>query len=363
MTHWSEERIRVWAHGAALVAGLVSVGSSVPVLDEGPGAAINLVPVAAVILTGLLVRLQPTRAAVTAAIGAGLVAFWTPGLPPLALALAALVFVSLLADPADVPWRGWAGGLAGALLSLLFHLDGTVAPFVATCVGGLLGLLLRTRTRTAQLEADAERLRDQAAWLEQRTSVARELHDVVGHQVTAMVVQAEAGQLGPAREALRAIGDLGRSALQELDSLVVHLRDPRAPLSVSAPPRLLDIDELLAQPLRAAGVEVTVTVADDLHLQELDVLTVYRVVQEGLTNVARHARARRAWVELTRRHEVVVVRISDDGVGPPREPGRGSGLTGVQERVSARGGRAELVPRPGGGTTLDVTLPLGPAAS
>jgi signal transduction histidine kinase len=92
------------------------------------------------------------------------------------------------------------------------------------------------------------------------------------------------------------------------------------------------------------------------------VLTVYRVVQEGLTNVARHAGARHAWVELSRRGDVLRVRVSDDGVGPGAERARGSGLVGIGERVAARGGRVELVGRPGGGTILDVTLPVGPAA-
>ncbi len=120
-------------------------------------------------------------------------------------------------------------------------------------------------------------------------------------------------------EALRNIGELGRTALGELDSLVVHLRDPDAPLSVSAPPRLLDIDELLAEPLRRSGLAVDVRLGDGLVLDDLDVLTVYRVAQEALTNVARHARATHAWVELERRGDGVRIRVTDDGVGPPAE--------------------------------------------
>ena len=235
-----------------------------------------------------------------------------------------------------------------------------MGPFIATALGGGAALLLRSRTRTEALEGEAAELRGQAAWLEQRTSVARELHDVVGHHVTAMVVQAEAGQVGgDPTETLRKIGDLGRTALKELDSLVVHLRDPEAPLTVSAPPRLLDIDELLAEPLRRAGVEVDVRIQDELTLDEVDVLTVYRVAQEALTNVARHARARHAWVELTRGDDSLRLRVSDDGVGPPTERARGSGLLGIEERVTARGGTVELVGRPGGGAILDVHLPVG----
>ncbi len=104
---------------------------------------------------------------------------------------------------------------------------------------------------------------------------------------------------------------------------------------------------------------MVVEVADDLDLDELDVLTVYRVAQEALTNVARHARARHAWVEVSRQDDVVRIRVSDDGAGPPAERGRGSGLVGIEERVAARGGRVELVGRPAGGTILDVSLPVG----
>ena len=289
MALWREDRIRTWAYLGVLVVGLISIVLALPAVGDEP---LSIFPVAAVVIAGLVAWRRPQRAAKAAAIGAAIAAFWTPALPALTPAVAVLVCLSVIADRGEVPWLGWAGGLAGASLAAFFDVDGTVASYVATCVGGLLGLLLRLRTRTRRLEAETARLRDQAAWLEQRTSVARELHDVVGHQVTAMVVQAEAGQLGDPQRALRAIGDLGRTALQELDALVVHLRDPEAPLSVSAPPRLLDVDELLAQPLRAAGVEVTVEVSDDLDLEEHEVITVYRVVQEGLTNVARHAQAR-----------------------------------------------------------------------
>lgn len=179
-----------------------------------------------------------------------------------------------------------------------------------------------------------------------------------------MVVQAEAGRLGDPHEALQTIGDLGRTALKELDSLVVHLRDPDAPLTVNAPPRLLDIDELLAEPLRRSGVQVDVTVDDGLGLNEIDVLAVYRIVQEALTNVARHAAARHTWIEMSRADDQIRVRVSDDGVGPPAQhPARGSGLLGIEERVIPRGGSMELVGRPGGGSILDVILPVTPAES
>jgi signal transduction histidine kinase len=174
-----------------------------------------------------------------------------------------------------------------------------------------------------------------------------------------MVVQAEAGQVGPdPGAALRAIADSGRTALSELDTLVVHLRDPSAAIAVSAPPRLSDIDELLAQPLRQQGVTVRVRLDPEPGLDDAGVLTVYRIAQEALTNIARHSRATAAWVELVRIGDHARLRVSDDGVGPPRTPTGGSGLLGIQERVRARGGSWELKVRPGGGTIVQANLPV-----
>jgi signal transduction histidine kinase len=357
--NWIKAPWLFWSH---TIVGLVAAIGLLGTLADGSDFSLLVVALLLPLLVvGVLVR-WAGRPYLLAG-GALLAGIWSgelAGLWPVALAF---VFYSVVLDSRHVPYAGWLGGLAGAALTRVSYGDPSVVSFLATAIGGGAALLVRSRTRTEELEGEAERLRGQATWLEQRTSVARELHDVVGHHVTAMVVQAEAGQLGDPQLALRTIGDLGRTALQELDSLVVHLRDPEAPLTVSAPPRLLDIDELLAQPLRAAGVEVSVDVADDLHLDALDVLTVYRVAQEGLTNVARHARARHAWVELSRRGDVVRVRVSDDGVGPPVTRDRGSGLVGVEERVTARDGRVELVARPGGGTILDVALPVVPLSS
>jgi signal transduction histidine kinase len=338
--------------GVLMVLGMV--GASYEAREHWPFALVLLVIPLCVLVSLPSRRWRPGALAV----GAAVVATYTPNLPELWPAVAALVFVSVAEDERESPWLGLAGGVFGASLSLILLDEGNVAPFLATAVGGGAGLLLRSWIRTRELSGEAEELRGQAAWLAQRTSVARELHDVVGHHVTAMVVQAESGQLSDPQEALRVIAEVGRTALAELDSLVVHLRDPGAPLTVTAPPRLLDIDELLADPLRRTGVDVDVRIGHDLGLDEPTVLTVYRITQEALTNVARHAAAGHAWVELVREGGTVRLRVSDDGAGPPSERSRGSGLLGIEERVAARGGRLELTGRPGGGTMLDVSLPV-----
>jgi len=121
--------------------------------------------------------------------------------------------------------------------------------------------------------------------------------------------------------------------------------------------RLVDIDEFLAAPLRRQGVQVRVRLEPDLDLDDAGRLTVYRIVQEALTNVSRHARARQVWVEVARRPGSLLLSVSDDGIGMGDGAPR-SGLLGVRERVQARHGRLEISPRPGGGTTVAAVLPV-----
>lgn len=342
--------------GLIIVAVVTTVegGVSVPagwawlVLPVGLGAA----------------ALHPRHRTLIFAACAGFVAIVSTGESvQLGLAAAGLVFVSTCEDPARHPWLGWVGGLTGATgalgIALLNERGLYEQPFFFVTAGYLLAILLRSWSRGYALTRETADLRGQAAWLEQRTNLARELHDVVGHHVTAMVVQAEAGQLSDdPGAALRAIAGSGRTALSELDTLVVHLRDPNASIAVSAPPRLSDIDELLAQPLRQQGVTVRVQLDPEPGLDEIGVLTAYRIAQEALTNIARHAKATAAWVELVRVGDHARLRVSDDGVGPPRTPTSGSGLLGIGERVSACGGSWELSQRPGGGTVVQANLPV-----
>jgi signal transduction histidine kinase len=280
----------------------------------------------------------------------------------LGLATAGFVFLSITEDPGRRPWYGWAGGLIGAVvalgLSLISGRGVYEQPIVFVAAGYLAAILWRSWLRARALGREAAELRGHAAWLEQRTHLARELHDVVGHHVTAMVVQAEAGQLGddPAA-ALRAVADVGRIALGELDTLVVHLREPNPTIAVSAPPRLSDIDELLAEPLRQRGMTVRVHLDADPGLDELGTLTAYRIAQEAITNIARHAHASTAWIELVRADDHARLRVSDDGVGPTRSLRQGAGLIGIGERVRGCGGRWEFGERTGGGTVLQVDLP------
>jgi signal transduction histidine kinase len=345
--------VRRVAYGAAAGAGLVSVVVSVASEPDTASLWASVVAIVGVVLALPSRRLRSTVLAVVA----GFLALFVPDVVLLWPVVAALVFGSVAEDLAP-PWRGWVGGLAGSAGSVLVADAGaSPVPFLAVLLGGGAGVLLRSRLRAGELARVAEELRGQALWAEQRRSLARELHDIVGHHVTAMVVTAEAGHFGDPHAALREIGEQGRRALGQLDALVVHLRDPGSELVVSAPARLADIDELAAT-LRGQGVVVDVRVDPEPGLDEPGVLAAYRIVQEALTNVTRHAGAGHVWVEVVRSGEQVRVRVSDDGIGPPTAPVRGAGLVGIGERVAGLGGTWQVGGRPGGGTVVDVWVPV-----
>jgi len=231
---------------------------------------------------------------------------------------------------------------------------GTAVPPLLMILGvfalGRLTALYRRRAhdaavRALRAEEDGRRARDEAV-VQERARIARELHDVVSHDVSLMVLQAsvERRLLGEAgsepsstAEVLRSIESTGRDALTELRHMLGVLRqDARAPLSPQ--PGLDRLDELLAD-ARSAGVDVEVRL-DGLSVlpSGLD-LAAFRVVQEALTNVAKHVGPTRARVTLDQRPDALVIEVVDDGPARPCSlPGGGHGLLGMRERVSLYGG-------------------------
>ncbi|MFI1650930.1 sensor histidine kinase [Streptomyces avidinii] len=208
----------------------------------------------------------------------------------------------------------------------------------------------RTREETARRRADDERLR-----------IARELHDSLTHQISVIKVQAEVavhvarkrGEQVP--EALLAIQQAGREATRELRATLEALRDDD-----TAPPRGLDHVPELVEGARSIGLDATLTIEG--QRQDVPVTvgrTVYRIVQESLTNVSRHADARTASVRIDCRPDSLAVRIDDDGKATPDPaPVPGVGLLGMRERVTALGGRLRAEPRSEGGFTVQAELPL-----
>lgn len=195
--------------------------------------------------------------------------------------------------------------------------------------------------------------------------IARDLHDILAHSISIINVQAGAAlhhlDTSPdeARAALLTVRNTGKQVLRELRSSIGVLRDsghsdaPRTPS-----PGIADIDQLVAA-TRETGLSVDLEHAGDPNPVPADVeLAAYRIVQEGLTNVTRHAAATKVTVKVDRRPEELVVRIDDDGLGSRATPGKGHGITGMKERVAALGGQLYAGPKRSGGFRIEGRIPL-----
>ncbi|WP_179819742.1 histidine kinase [Streptosporangium sandarakinum] len=208
----------------------------------------------------------------------------------------------------------------------------------------------RTREETARRRADEERLH-----------IARELHDSLTHQISVIKVQAEAavhvarrrGEQVP--EALLAIREAGREAARELRATLEVLRD-----DAKSPPHGLDDVPELVERARTAGLDAKLTVEGRRHDMPAAVdRTAYRIVQESLTNVARHAAAATASVRIDYRPGTLAIRVDDDGRATSEDaPAPGVGLLGMRERVTALGGRLRAEPRGEGGFTVQAEIPV-----
>jgi signal transduction histidine kinase len=258
--------------------------------------------------------------------------------------------------------------------------DGGVADFLTVSLLAVFALLIgmafhERNRRNAELEERADRLereRDseaRAAVAEERTRIAREMHDVVAHSLSVMVVQAEAAEAmldtdpERARRPLVAVQDTGRGALSELRRMLGVLREMAEEGPALAPqPGLAGLDGLVEQ-VTAAGLPVSVRVeGTPFPLPPGIDLSAFRIVQEGLTNALKHAGPARAEVLVRYGDRELELRVSDDGVGAASANGKpdggGHGLVGMRERVAVYGGRLEAGPRPEGGFAIAARLPL-----
>ena len=202
---------------------------------------------------------------------------------------------------------------------------------------------------------------------EERVRISRELHDLMGHTVNLLVVQAGAARLmldkDPAmtRELLSGMERSGRETLADLDQVLATLRpNPAEPAEAGASSHPLGVAQLpeLVDRFTDSGIDVRLSVEPTLELPRNVDLSIYRIVQEGLTNTLKHAAPCSATVDVRREGPSVVVEVSDTGPGPrePKRPGRG--LLGIAERVSMCGGVLEHGGGEGGGFRLRAALPL-----
>lgn len=218
-------------------------------------------------------------------------------------------------------------------------------------------------------EADARVAAKEAAMqavLAERTRIAREMHDIVAHAVTSMVVQAgAASEASDDREfvelALNHIRETGHEALTEMRQAVDLLRGADTPPGAR---RGSDALEALVSSTRASGLETHLALVGDVHDLPPGIgQAVYRVVQEALTNVRRHSDARSCWVTVDCRDGIVTATVHDDGTSASAPAAGGHGLLGMRERVSLHGGRFDAGPRAEGGFGVRASFPLADAST
>jgi signal transduction histidine kinase len=276
---------------------------------------------------------------------------------------------------------GWASaGVLGAVAVAATPDDGpSDYAFVMLLITGSVcaGVLLRQRSdeaashaRRAELAEQTSEDRAREAAETERRRIARELHDVVAHAISLMVLQAGAAETmldtepDAARQGLRTIQDQGRAALVDMHHLLGVLRRPDGETGLAPQPSLRDLPALAAQ-FEAAGlpVEIDVEVRHGALAPSVEV-SVYRVVREALTNVLRHAGPATARVEVTAGNGSVEVVVRDDGRAQPPDPARvpGYGLVGIRERVALFGGELHAGPHAEGGFEVRARFPAGAAA-
>jgi signal transduction histidine kinase len=229
----------------------------------------------------------------------------------------------------------------------------------------LAGVLVRARRQSGSLAGRNAALQRQAeqATAAERARIARELHDIVAHHLSVIVLQAAAAQKPgrPAGPALKKIEHSGRQALTETRRMLGVLRDPGEATGLAPQPGIGELDTL-AGTVRAAGLPVNLVISGDPAAVPAAVdVSVYRIVQEALTNVLKHAGPARADVTVGCAAAAVTIEITDDGTGQTdhRAPAGGHGLAGMRERAAIFGGQFHAGPRPGGGFTVRARLPLG----
>jgi signal transduction histidine kinase len=212
--------------------------------------------------------------------------------------------------------------------------------------------------------AEQRELQAQAAVAVERGRIARELHDVVAHNVSMMVVQAGAaarvlhGEQPDVRNALEVIAATGRETVDEMRTLLGVLRSDDGPASLKPQPGLADLEQLVSG-VQEAGLPVTLRVEGTPRpLPPALDLSAFRIVQEALTNALKHAGPARADVTVRYEDGLVSLEISDTGRGPGGGRGTGHGLAGMRERAAMFGGELQALPRPEGGFAVRARLPL-----
>jgi signal transduction histidine kinase len=280
-------------------------------------------------------------------------------LPNRVTSVAGLAFTVSIAALVEIndPTHGSGGSFAWDAITF------TIAWIIGFAVGEKFREVDLAKERAERAEREREE-RARRAVADERARIARELHDVVGHSVSVMTVQASAvrrrldDDQGQVREALEVVERTGREALAEMRRMVGVLRHPEEAPALAPQPSLEQLERLVEH-TREAGLPVELRIeGDPVPLPAGIDLTAYRLVQEGLTNAIKHAGAKQAEVLVRYAVGQVELTVSDDGSGKGDGDGGGHGLVGMRERVSVYGGDLEAGPRPEGGFRLRAILPV-----
>jgi signal transduction histidine kinase len=296
---------------------------------------------------------------------------------PQNLAFALVLFAGAYSLGAYATVRRAAVGLAisavlilvteGVLLAFSRHLGGAALSLfsIPLLACWLAGAVVRARRQSADIAAHNSALQRQAeqAAAAERARIARELHDIVAHHLSVVVLQA-AGARASSKQAgpvLEKIENSARHALDDTRRLLGVLRDTGEDSGLAPQPGISEL-AALADTVRAGGLPLTLVIdGDPAGLPAAVDVSVYRIVQEALTNVLRHAGPARADVTIGCVKDAVTIEVTDNGTGIPARqvPAGGHGLAGMRERVAVFGGELCAGPRSGGGFTVRARLPLG----
>lgn len=354
------------------VAITANVGGDVA--RVGPGAY------AFAVLFGALMLLRRSRpVAVLIATAVALLAYYALGYPPIGLAVPV---AAALYSAAELGRAYWAGATALALLiistavrigqgddlALVLGLEVPTAAALMTAVVALGDSVRSRRGWRAELDnqaaaAELEREREAARRVEQeRLRIARDLHDLLAHTVSVISLHADVAKeslredADTAERSLTAVRTACRDASRELRATLNALRAPHG--DAEDTPGLDQLDRL-TEPARSVGLDVRVRTSGAGTPAAISDVTAYRVVQESLSNVLRHAHADGVLIELDYGAETVLVRVTDDGQGAhPGESGSGWGLAGMRERLALLGGELSITTRPGEGFVVEARVPM-----
>jgi signal transduction histidine kinase len=373
--HWYELLI-----GALLVAAMLELilGRNSP--GAPPTSLRYAIPVVVLLIATLFARSRfPFAAPASYWLVATAISFYDGALIPFMVSLfpVGLVAAFLLGNQRDVR-RAWAGLaiVLGGIITVVYNIPGHATAELVVIpvdfgISWAAGFALRDRAQKAEAAetraAQAEREREAAARVavaEERARIARELHDIVAHAVSVMVLQVGAvrhqlpDELGEQRGALTDVERAGRTALAEMRRLLAAMRREGEEAELLPQPGLDGIDSLLSE-IGRAGLPVELHVdGEPVPLPRGIDLSAYRIVQEGLTNALKHAQASDADVTFRYGPDELEIEVRDNGQGSSTTDGLGHGLVGVRERVKLYGGEMSAGSANGGGFVLSTRLPL-----